>query len=131
MSKYTQKQIEMFKRIDPQWEEGKNDRFRFDCFQVEPGHDCNYCSCQCLGCGKVAATNRYCDSDWTQWEFNDCYPHHNDARCETPYCCYFYKHSETKNTVVYNKQTNYHRSNGQKPIHTSRKGNKPVWKKLL
>ena len=61
MSKYTQKQIEMFKRIDPQWEEGKNDRFRFDCFQVEPGHGYNYCKCQCLGCGKLATTNRYCD----------------------------------------------------------------------
>ena len=130
MSKYTQKQIELFKRIDPNWEEGANDRFWFICEQIEPKHPFNYCRCQCTACGKFATVNRY-DNYWTEWNYYDCYPHYNEACCETPYCCYFYKNSETKNTVTYKKETNYVRSNGQKPIHTNRKRNKTVWKKTL
>ena len=129
MSKYANKQIEMFKRIDPSWEEGANRCFRFDCLQIEPGHGFNYCQCQCVGCGKIPTTNRYEDDEWVQWDFYDCYPHYNNARCETPYCCYYYKFFNTKNELKYPKESNYVRSNKQKPIKTSRK-KKTVWKKL-
>ena len=34
MSKYTKKQIEMFKRIDPAWKEIDNGFCRFHCIQI-------------------------------------------------------------------------------------------------
>ena len=135
MSKYTQKQIEMFKRINPQWEKGRNNRFRFDCFQIEKGHTYNICRCQCTGCGQTAGTEM--SYGWVTWNFDDCYPHYHQARCETPYCCFYYKHSEMKNDIQYVKEANYERPNGQKTIHTSRKQpkttkrGKTVWKKFL
>ena len=92
MSKYTKKQVEVFKRIDPDWKEIPNN-FRFHCIQIEKNHPYNICRCQCTGCGNSAGTQM--DYGWITWNFLEHYPHGNQPRCETPYCAYYYKNFQT------------------------------------
>ena len=101
MSKYTKKQVEMFKRIDPDWKEIQNEFFRFHCIQIHKNHPYNICRCQCTGCGNRAGTQM--SYGWVTWNFIEHYPHHNQAKCETPYCSYYYKNFQTD--VVDDKAT--------------------------
>ena len=89
MSKYTKKQIEMFKRIDPAWKEVDNAFCRFHCIQIHKNNPYNICRCQCKGCGRSTGTEM--NYGWVTWNFTEHYPHHHQARCETPWCVYFYK----------------------------------------
>ena len=89
MSKYTKKQIEMFKRIDPAWKETDNAFCRFHCIQICKNNPYSICRCQCKGCGRSAGTEK--NYGWVTWNFVEHYPHHHQARCETPWCVYYYK----------------------------------------
>ena len=89
MSKYTKKQIEMFKRIDPAWKEIDNAFCRFHCIQIHKNNPFNVCRCQCKGCGRSVGTEM--NYGWVTWNFVEHYPHHHQARCETPWCVYYYK----------------------------------------
>ena len=90
----------MFKRIDPDWKE-TNKFVRFDCYQIGKNNPYNLCRCQCIGCGKTTGVEK--SYGWVTWNFIDHYPHHNEARCETPYCSYYYKNFKTD--VIDNKAT--------------------------
>ena len=102
MLKYTKKQIEMFKRIDPDWKEIQNEFCRFICNQISKNNPLNICRCQCKGCGNSAGIQM--DYGWVTWNFVDHYPHHNQARCETPYCCYYYKNFKVDDKTTVEKK---------------------------
>ena len=79
----------MFKRIDPAWKETDNAFCRFHCIQICKNNPYNICRCQCKGCGRSAGTEK--NYGWVTWNFVEHYPHHHQARCETPWCVYYYK----------------------------------------
>ena len=126
---YSQKQIEMFKRIDPNWEEATRDDLLIIC---KP-HDyfdgsCKFGVCKiiCEGCDQPVFTT--IGDKLVPWNFKDHKKHTDDKVCKTEYCCFFNRNfSEHKPTK---KSSNEVFRNGQKPIYTRRK-KKTTWKKLL
>ena len=128
---YSQKQIEMFKRIDPNWEEAARDDLAIICKPHEY-HDgsCHtefgVCKIICEGCYEPVWTT-ICDK-LVPWNFKVHKNHRDDKICKTEYCAFFNRDFNEHKEI--RKSSNEVFSNGQKHIHTRRK-KKIVWKKLL
>ena len=128
---YSQKQIEMFKRIDPNWEEATRDDLLIICkphdyFDGSCHTEFGVCKIICEGCDQPVFTT--IGDKLVPWNFKGHKEHTDDKVCKTKYCCFFNRNfSEHKPTK---KSSNEVFHNGQKPIYTRRK-KKTTWKKLL